>query len=346
MTDSDGASIPKAPILYLVRDSSVVSLAGGIATGRAQGSTWIVASLDSLQDSTQLTVTQARTMLPGPGFGVGASATGVLYASGGPNRLLRIDPASHAVVASINLPGLPGLVAFNNAGTRAFVADRLGHGISVIDATNDHLAGSIATLTGDSLVTALLVPDGDSLLAVLGTNNVYVIRLSTGTIAQVLPLFFSASGLASHGTTLYVSYLDGFYNNPAASVLSFSLPALQQLSAYFTNTSTATGMTLTPNAQGIEVTNGVTIYSQAVNAANYSVLTTVALPNYASALSILHSPYSNLLVVSGAGSAGSLTPLGTSKRVFSLGGTTHQMAALKNGEVAIANAGGWVDFIK
>jgi len=202
VTDGNGS------VLFLARDGSVertLPLSGepyGVAV--SAGGQVFVARV--LADSV------SPMMLTGQGFeqGIGVAsgaATVNCYSTGG------------MAMGSVH-------VAFNPAGTRAYVTDQFGNALSVLDATTHTLLATVSL--GDGGFNLGVAPDGGRVYATTAGGHVYAIATASNQIVASAQVGTASNGVAlsPDGSTVYVSSRD------AGTVTAFRTSDLTQLAAY------------------------------------------------------------------------------------------------------------------
>jgi streptogramin lyase len=179
------------PHLWVARDGNTVARLDGVGGGE-------LASFDlgatSLFD-------------PGhPGFlGVGGGSIWLVIpgASGDPERLLRIDPGTGAVLARFAIGGQANPpVADDNY---VWVVTKTDHGLTRIDLETD----DVVEVPVDPLPWAV-IPDGDSVWV---SHLRKVVRIDARSLEPVAELFFESNprGLAAGGGRIWVAAEDGVH---------------------------------------------------------------------------------------------------------------------------------------
>lgn len=121
----------------------------------------------------------------------------------------------------------PVHVAFNPAGTRAYVTDQFGNAVSVLDAATRALVATIPL--GDGGFNLGVAPDGGRVFATTAGGEVYVIATATNTVVDSLRVGSAPNGVAFSpgGQVVYISSRDG------GTVSAFSAATLQPVAAYY-----------------------------------------------------------------------------------------------------------------
>ena len=147
--------------------------------------------------------------LTGSPFGLDVASTGVTYVTRfAGDRVQRVNLPSFPFVAGVVVGDVPKSIAFNPAGTTAWVTNEASRSVGVIDVTTNTMIRTIP-LAGTPAVVAVR-PDA-AVIYVSSTNgNVYAIDAATDAIVAAIPVG-SANGLAFNrgGTRLYASLLAG-----------------------------------------------------------------------------------------------------------------------------------------
>jgi len=142
-----------------------------------------------------------------------------------------INTVTDTVVGTITVGGEPMGVAFNQDGSKAYVANHSSNTISVIDTTKLSIVSTINVIDDSKVLLRL----GNSLYASCSSgNNVKVIDLSSNTITSVIVVDTYPDGLSSNptGTKVYVacggsssvSVIDVASNSVTATIATGSIP--------------------------------------------------------------------------------------------------------------------------
>ena len=343
MVDQFGLPAP-GTITYQSGNSSVVSItSGGLATALRGGASMISAQSGALSEGSFVIVIDsniaARTARSGTPLGAAISPDGVAFIT----LLFRAHVARTTLPAqsfndTLPVGSLPTDVTFNNAGTRAYVANQGSQSISVIDvATN----GALPAISVSGSPFRVFVPPGDSILWVAtNTDSVYAIRLATGGVITRFATGETANGFAARDTLLWVSTRAGgtvmeINTRTYAVVRTINVGGQPQ------------DLVLSSNGQELFAANENGIV-QFITLAS-GTFTSVGLPGgggYGMAL----RPSNNLLYVtsSGSGTIDVVDPVTrTVVRTILATGTPRRVAFNTSGTTGIvANEAGWVDFLK
>jgi YVTN family beta-propeller protein len=150
----------------------------------------------------------ATRPLSGRPYGVAISSTGVVYAA-----RLDVDSVSRAnlpdtlITAAVAVGDIPSHVAFNPAGTRAYVANQGSNNVSVVNVASGTVIGNVP-VSSDAW-NVIVSPNGATAYATTDQGSLYFIATASNTAPA--PLVLSAGdalrGLALHpgGGTLYVA---------------------------------------------------------------------------------------------------------------------------------------------
>lgn len=125
------------------------------------------------------------------------------------NAVARFNGSSTNVAASIAVGSTPTELAFNPAGTTAYVTNQFSDNIGIIDVATNTQTSTIP-VTGDPF-KLIVSPDGTTLYVTTNANNVYKIDIASKTVSGSLATGATANGLAlnADGSKLYVSTRDG-----------------------------------------------------------------------------------------------------------------------------------------
>ncbi|HWZ28209.1 MAG TPA: YncE family protein [Gemmatimonadales bacterium] len=127
-----------------------------------------------------------------------AFATGISVATG---STVVCDTSSGQAMGTVH-------VAFNPAGTRAYVADQFGNALSVLDATAHTLIATVPL--GDGGFNLGVAPNGGRVYATTAGGRVLVISTATNAIVDSMAVGSAANGVAfsPDGGTVYISSRD------------------------------------------------------------------------------------------------------------------------------------------
>ena len=340
----DPLGLPPGPITYQSSNSLVVSVANnGLATAIRGGSARISAHSGGVSESSFVMVIDtnivARTARSGTPFGAAISPGGEAF----------ITLYFEALVARATLPGqsfditvpvgfLPNDVAFNSAGSLAYVSNQFSQSISVIDvATNGTLPA--ISVTGDPL--KVFVAPGDSILWVAtNRDSVSAIRLATGGLITRINTSGAATGFAARDSLLWVATLAG------GRVLEINMKTYGVVRT-ITLGGVPQDLVLSTNGQELYVANEAGPV-QFITLAT-GVFTSVALPG-GGGFGMALRPSNNLLYITspGSGAIDVVNPVTRTvvRTIFGAGGP-RRVAFNTSGSIGIVtNQAGWVDFLK
>ena len=345
MFDQFGLPAP-GDIIYQSSNSLVLSIdSSGLATALRGGSANIYAHGGGMVEGSLVVVIDsniaARTLRTGSPFGAAISPGGVAFVTllfAG--HVARTTLPAQTFNDSVPVGFIPTDVTFNNAGSRAYVANQGSQSISVIDvATNSALPTLI--VSGDPF--KVFVPPGDSILWVAtNRDSVYAIRLATGgEIARISTASATANGFASRDTLLWVSTRAGgsvmeINTKTYALVRTITLGGLPQ------------DLVLSSDGQVLYVANEAGTV-QFITLATGS-FTSVTLPGGGGAFGMAQRSSNGLLYVtsSGSGQVHVVDPVTRNVvRTIVASGTPRRVAFNTSGSIGIvANEAGWIDFLK
>lgn len=182
------------------------------------------------------------------------------------NDLLRLyDTVTRTQIAAVPVGDFPIRVAFNPAGTRAYVANSFSDSVSVVN-INGPASSTIATVPGIEFPLIVNVDAGGSWVYVGNTdgNNprLYAINAATNAVANSIVL--SDPARASHYSaadhTLYLALTDGNLARidtaaaPALSIID-ATPLAAGPSDLVVNTATQVAVTAQPIPDGVDIIN-------------------------------------------------------------------------------------------
>ncbi|HZI42608.1 MAG TPA: YncE family protein, partial [Gemmatimonadaceae bacterium] len=153
------------------------------------------------------TAVVASPTVAGCPYGVAVNAAGVGYVTsicGG--AVFRFDEPARTLGSSVTVGASPSYVAFNPAGTVAYVANQTGQSVSAIDVGTNSVTATLP-LTGAEVYNLKVSPDGNRLYVTRQDGKLYVIGTAALNIITTVAVGTGANGLAFHPTKaiLYVS---------------------------------------------------------------------------------------------------------------------------------------------
>jgi YVTN family beta-propeller protein len=155
-------------------------------------------------------VIERSDALAGRPYGAAVSTRDVVYVTRVDNaQVARIDLPQLGVASSFDVGWIPTYIAFNAAGTRAYVANQLDQTIGVIDVATNTQTSTIR-VSGDVFIA---LPNSQDTRLYVGTNDdrLYEIDRASGTVLRSVTLAGAAQTLAWHpnGYLLYASTFSG-----------------------------------------------------------------------------------------------------------------------------------------
>jgi YVTN family beta-propeller protein len=252
------------------------------------------------------------------------------------DRLIRIDPGTWDVADTVEVGSTPTDVAFDNAGTRAYVTNQLAQSISEVDPATDVELRRIP-VPGDPYVVT--VAPGDSLLYVsTNAGRVFGVSLPSGTIGDTIVTGI-VNALVVRDTLLYAGLPDGgevrvYDRRTNALVRTLATGGRPQGLAFSPDGSELYVADEQGGLQFWDVTSGTR-------------LTTLALAT-AGAFDVAVQPGTGRpFVTTLQGTVHAVDPgTRTEDEAFALGGSPRRIAFRANGDAIVANETGWVDVIR
>lgn len=344
--DSTGAVIPNAPVTFSSNDTAVATVtASGIVTGVSGGTAAIAARSDTAFAAITVTVTVGafvkRIPLGGSPFGAAMSAANIGYVTeSNGNSVAQIDPYTGAVVNTIPVGAFPTSVAFNGAGTRAYVGNQLDTTVSVIDVASASVISTIA-VAGNPI--AELVGPGDSLLFVASNSNeVYTVRVPANVIVDSVATPDFSNAMILHGTHVWVSV------PYAGEVMEFDAFTRQVLNTITTG-GTTQGLAVSGDESELYLANE-SGQLQIWNTATGAPIAGVPLSG-GGGFGLAVDPANGLLYVTASGTNGEVDIIDPTTHVevgtINTGGIPRRVVFTSQGDLGlVANESGWVDVIR
>jgi len=282
----------------------------------------------------------SRVLISGGPLGVAVSKVGVTYVTRDQaGSVVRLNGTSTAFGDTIAVGSIPAFVAFNPAGTTAYVANLASDYISIIDVASNTQTTTIP-VTGDPLPVAV-ASDGGTLFTTTNANQLFKIDLATNTVVGSLPLPATSHHLLVHpnDTLLYVATRD------AGSVLEVNWRTMT-VARTFTLGGRPQGMAIAPDRSELYVANELSNVLQIVNLSTGAV-SQVSLAGGGEGLAL--SATGTTLYV-GLVFNGMVQVIDRSSRAIintlNTGGVPREIAADPTQDRAIvANESGWIDII-
>jgi YVTN family beta-propeller protein len=282
----------------------------------------------------------ARTPIPSAGFGLAVSqATGaVLVTELGSNAMGRINLPAFGVANQITVSSGPTNVAFNSTGKGAFVTNQLSNSVGFVNLTTNIQVRDVPV--GVSTFNVVVSPDNKTLYVSNNGSAVLVMDVATRTVRTAIPVGNVSNGMAlnKNGTRLYVSL-----------VTSGQVAEVNTLTDSVTRTFATGGV-----PQDLVVANGVLYIaneSGTLDAWNLSTGMPIgSTPIGCGGFGMARSPDGVQLYISQPG-CGTVTVADRASRAvvgsIVTGGTPRKIGFNSSGTTAaIANEGGWVDFVQ
>ncbi|HQR17686.1 MAG TPA: Ig-like domain-containing protein [Gemmatimonadales bacterium] len=254
-----------------------------------------------------------------------------------------VNTTTAAVVGSIATGGAPTTVAFNPAGTRAYVANQEGT-LGVIDPATHTVTGSVPV--PGTPYAVVVSGDGATIwISAVNNNTLYAVDAMTLTVtgSGSTPTF--AEGLARHPTIarLYSGALGAFIGD--VNLYEIDAGTLDSLRGWVIS-GTASNVAVAPDGSRLFVADqggSLNVINLASGAAQPPI------PLLGSASGIAISPDGSKLAISttvGWVEEYNLATLAQSRYVW-VGGTPRGLAYRPDGtRLLVANEAGWVDFIR
>jgi hypothetical protein len=213
-TDAFGNRIADSHPMFTSSDEAVARVTDhgveGYIEGVSAGWTHINASLAGLSAQMSVMIFNWLPNLTDAPWGLALldDNTALVTFESGAN-VKRLDLRSGAVIATTPVSGHPVDVVVDPTGTVAYVASRLGYGVSVVQLSSGTIVDSIAIPAG--ALRLRLSPDARRLYVSDEGGSVSVIETATRSIIATFTGFGPVNGLAvSHdGSTLYAASMTG-----------------------------------------------------------------------------------------------------------------------------------------
>jgi WD40 repeat protein len=328
--------------LITVSATGVVSSVGGPGTGT------VTVQSGTLQLAVPVTVAElghpvgtivATTPMNGEPWGAAVSSSGVVYVVGVNNLLGRADLPSYSIQTTTLAAGVTTAVAFNHAGTQAWVPNAPGASVAIYDPATNALIGTLGGFDGD-VYGVLIPPDDQTVYVGTGNNSVYAINATTRAIQWQVMAAGPVIHLAQHPTLplLYAS------TPGAISEINLTTHTVRSLTA-----SVSHAQAIAVSADGSELYiadetgGGLDVYNL-----NTGVTTSIALG--CSGYGLVVSPDDAVIYLSCAFQGKVIAIDRVTKAViatFTTNGGPRRLAISPDGLTLVApNDAGWVDFIR
>ncbi len=283
-----------------------------------------------------------RVAVPGGPIDIAVAPSGIAYVTRSTaNAVDRVNLGTLTVTDSVAVGMTPTFVIFGPTGATAYVSNQLDDNIGVINVATASQTRTIAT-TGDP-IPMQVTADGVTLFVTTNANRLYKIVIATGTATDSLDLPATSHHLLLHpnGALLYVATRDG------GSVLEVNTATLA-VTRTFTLGGRTQAMALSADRQRLYVANETKPLVQVVSLASGTEVDSVSLDGGANGVAL--SPDGRLLCASII-FAGEVQVFDRATlaldTTFVTGGMPRAVVPdPMNGQVVVANEGGWIDAIR
>jgi YVTN family beta-propeller protein len=208
---------PAAPVTYSSGNTNIATVSGiGVATGVAFGKTTLTASAGGANHDIVIDVighpfasTVDTTPLNMGPYGVAISANDVVYVTQlFNNTMARGSIPLDTLENPVTVGGGPAHVAFNPAGTKAYVTNQGSHSVSVVDVASNLETTQIPL--GPEAFNVIVSLDGGTVYASSDIGTIYLINAATNTVVDSFAAGAVANGfaLSPDGNRLYASSRD------------------------------------------------------------------------------------------------------------------------------------------
>ena len=294
----------------------------------------------ALESATHPTLTRIfTTPVPNAPFGIAISKANLVYVTEiAGDLLVRTKLPATTFGNPFTAGNTPAHVAFNPAGTRAYVTNQFGNSLSVINATTHSEITEIPLSNGGFNV--IVSRNGAKVYATTADGRVHIIRTSNNTIARTLQLDPVTNGLANDPVRpiVYISSRDG------GTVYAIDSQA-DTIIKVFNTGGMPQRMAVAPDGSELYIANevlGLDIW----NLVTGTRATTVSVPAYGLGMSpdgahvYVTGPLNGVVSVVDRVTRALVTTINT-------GGTPRNVAFATYGRTAmITNEGGWVTVVQ
>ena len=347
--DANGHDVPGATISFSASGDSAAAVAtDGTVSGVGPGGAMIRAAAGGVKDSLKVDVIghpdglyMGSTSLSARPFGVAVSRSGKVYVTRlDAGEVAVADATSRSVVGNVVVGSVPTGVAFNKAGTFAYVTNQYSSSIGFIDAA---LGTQVATVVIDANPYVVKVsPDDRKLYVSSNSDYVRVIDVATQAVTRKIPVGYAPNGFAVNPTETRL-YVSSFV---AGTVTEIDIATETELRT-FTPGGTPQDMIVSKDGTELYVANEggwLDVYTLATG--ERAARVTLAAGGFGMAL----SPDEAHLYIS-LPSAGAVQVVNTQSRniihTITVGGQPRRIAFTYHGGVAVvANESGKVDFVR
>ncbi len=346
--DLNNDSIPGAPVTFHSSDSTIATVSpSGVVTGVGAGQATISAQSGAAASYASLTVKDtsivAHVTLTGSPFGTAANRQGIAYVLRPTlNVATRFDLPGTTPGASTGVSNDPTFITFDSGGTTAYETAQLAGRVDVIDVATTSVTDSIF-VTGNPFIVRVS-PDDKSIWVSTNVDSLYQIDRSTKAVLARYGVPLVPNGLAfapNNDSLLYVGTQD------AGKVVEINYKK-QTIGRTFNPGGKTQQVVISPDGSELYVANEglgeIEIYNLGSNAA----LTPINIG--AGAFDLELSPDGTKLWVSSP-AGGFVKEYDRASRALvrtvATGGTPRRIALTPaTSTLIVANADGWVDFLK
>lgn len=322
-----------------------VSVAGLAKSSGKLGDTKITVSAGGVSRDVPTSVKGifGHTTLDGSPFGTAAARLGGSYVLRHTADLVsRFNLPDTTVKTSFGIAGDPTFVAFDSAGTTAYVTSQFGQRVFVIAVAANTVVDSIATTGNPDIVR--VSPDDKSIWVSTNVDSLYQFDRSSKAILARYGLPLIPNGIAFSPTNDSLLYVSTLF---AGKVVEINYKR-KTLGRTFSPGGTTQAVVIAPDGKELYVSNESLGEIEIYNLESGTALPPITTDGPAFDLTL--SPDSELLWTSLSGTGVVRAYDRTSRALrytFITGGAPRRIAMTPaSTEVVVANEAGWVDFIK
>ena len=340
--DSTGAPVPGAAPVLASADTTIATVTpGGLVSGVGLGMTTVSATFFGLTARIPVTVLNPY-LLAGRPSSIALSSTGLAYVTRLDSSAVswaRLPRLTFRTDSAIGVGLAPTDVAFNPAGTTAYVANQLSASIGVIDVATGRQVATIQLGMLGNPFRVLVSSDGATVYVSTNIGTIVAIDATSRAATVLFAAGAPVNGLALDPTRpmLYATSIDG---------------GLYQLN---TSTGTVSSLPLGGTLQEVVVSpDGATLYIAnesgpllVVNAATGIVTSRLSAAGFAFAARL--SPDGTVLALGspGAGTVRLMTIATGALRTVTVGGTPRRMVWDASGaRLLVANEAGTLNVVR